>query len=199
MKTKIFLRCLSVFLVLSLTACSKIPDIFESLRTSFLVYFDPRYSFQIIAVDHVKPFPFESGELVEVQGSLVYHEVSVWIRSEVFPQAEWSASVIPHGEVQSLDSLRVRLRGVATGDSYEVDWVIDNDDILLVVSDSPLPEALFVDPRPGDSKVVCITLEIDDVVQEEDGSVRHLMVTLKPSGEERGGLVQSEVRICESQ
>jgi hypothetical protein len=200
MKIKQRLTQLSVSLIIQLSllaACSFGVPVTKNQKSKFPVLFDPRYSFQIYAVESGGPFPFSIGDVVEIKGLLIYHGVPEWVRSEILAEAEWNASLYPFGTIASDEEIVLRLRGISKKIEYELIWAVDKDANLQIVSDLPAPPELFTDPRPGDVREVCVTMTIDELHQEENDSERFLRIVLKPIGEKKEMLIKSTIRECE--
>jgi len=186
-----------VFLVAVLAACSVLP-IQQEREEGYPVLFDTRYSWQIWSTEHGERFPFDEGQLVEMKGSLTYHGVPDWVRTDVLERAVWSASLRPYGAEHSTEVLRVRLQSVNEPETtYDLDWAVDTDDVLLVVSDRMPPSELYPSPRIGDTRYVCVTLEIEAVESTRQENLDQVRIVLKPTGKTVEGFILSNVRPCD--
>jgi hypothetical protein len=180
-----------------LAACSFLQAPSKDEDGRFPVYVDPDSVFQIYNPEVVIDFPFETGDQVEIEGILIYHGIKEWIKTEMQNQAEWHASLYPHGRVITLDneSLIVSLKDISgEKQPFEFEWPMDHDTRIVIVSDKPLPKELFAPPEIGNTTIVCFSLDVE-VSKSIDHSDQN-MITLKPVGEIAGNLLLTEIRKC---
>jgi len=83
-------------------------------RAAYPVFFDAQYAYRILFSERLTEFPWQDGELVELQGTLVCHSGPATAQAGDAAQATWTASLYPAVTILSLETLRVKLRGVRT-------------------------------------------------------------------------------------
>ena len=160
------------------------------------VSFDPRYSFLIQSEINKDHNSLQDGDLLEMEGALIYHDVNETVLNEVSGDIKWFASLYPYGQPLSNESIQISLRKIQDGSIHKLNWQIDNDDLLLVVSDTPVPTNLFVAPIPGDTKIVCFQVIIQSIEWVDDVDTSILSITLQPNGEHKDGLIRSNLHGC---
>ena len=182
--------------LLCLTACSLLPSSSKNEEESLPVYVDAGSYFQIFYSDEFNRFPFDTGDRVEIEGTLIYHGINDWVTTEILPDARWHASLYPDGKMLSLQDERlVVLLNDPSGqkEPFEMEWPVDNDTRFVIISDKPLPEKWFETVDIGNSTQVCISLAVE--VQRDTGSSS--LITFRPIGKNVGSLILTEVRKCQ--
>jgi len=190
--------CLSLFIVFALLFCCSCQKDFHSQMIGqqvFPIYFDPAHAFQIFTKDDGS-FPFEPGDQVEIAATLILHTIPNPEILNILPGVTWYASLYPYGIPVSNDSIQVYFAGESPGLTYSLVWPLDNDDVLLLLSDTLLPAALFHRGNAGDSRVVCLWLQVSQVERIELGGSRVLHLTLRPLGKKKDGLILSDIYLC---
>ncbi len=182
----------TIGILLIFSSCSILPESPEE-STAFPVLIDPRSAYWFNITEDNQPFPFSVGDLVELRGVLIYHGVSEVLKEEVLESALWSASLYPTGVLIGEEIMAITVKGISNpGKAYEFTWYIDVGDAILVVADTPPPEALFVSPQNGDTGEVCLTMRVDQVGSDQMTG----LVVLVPQGKLIDNLLQSEISIC---
>ena len=157
----------------------------------------PEHSLHIFSNESAIEFPFKEGELIEFDGSLIYHGSPPHLMTDQYQQAKWFASLYPYGLPISIETLRIKLVGLDENPiTFELDWAVDNDDRLLILSDKPAPPELFPSLRIGDSSEVCLSLWIEELENSHFQDRVEVQLLLKPVGTLDDGLILSEVRKC---
>ena len=186
----------SILLLILTSSCSQISDSTMNFTIDFPVSFDPRYSFKIQSQINKDHNALQVGDLLEMEGALIYHEVNEAVLTEIPSDVKWFASLYPYGQPVSEESIQLTLRKIQDGSTHKLDWQIDNDDVLLVVSDEPMPANLFLAPTPGDTRIVCVEFTIQSIEWIEDVEQSFISMTLVPNGEFIGGLIHSNLHDC---
>jgi hypothetical protein len=155
------------------------------------VYFDPRYSLQVETRLAAPEFQFDQGDLVEFRGLLIYHASPPEQIKDLLPSARWFGSLYPLGDWLPNETLRIQIRSQDARVGEEIEWQVDNDDFLLMLSDSP------AHPHLVNSGEICVYLRLSELtwIDETDSSV--LLLTLIPEGSTHVGLIRSEIYLCE--
>lgn len=162
-----------------------------SRTTLATVFFDPRYVFEIETRLAEPEFQFDEEDLIEFSGLLIYHGPPSEEIKDLRPSALWFGSLYPIGEWLPDDTLRIQIRSQDAGGQEEIDWRVDNDDFLLILSDSPAP------PHLVSSGEICVFLRISELSWIADNDSSELLLTLVPEGSANEGLIRSDIYLCE--
>jgi hypothetical protein len=179
-----------------LSACSLLPGSSMGKEDSIPVYLDSNSFLQIFYPEETHQFPFETGDSVEIKGTLIYHGINDWVTSELLPDAKWHASIYPNGDMLSFEDERlIVLLNDPSGqrEPFEIEWPIDNDTRFVIISDKPMPKRWFETLEIGNSTQVCFSLAVEVQKDTESSSV----ITFRPVGEIVDNLILTEVRKCQ--
>jgi hypothetical protein len=182
--------------VLLASGCSSISSTTNNSSNGFPVFIPVEYFLQISSYGDHALFPFEEGERIEYEGNLIFHGNAHDTLRTKYSQVTWFASLYPRGRPISMDILKISLHGLDEK-SYELEWPIDKDDFLLILSDQEVPREIFPNPQIGNSSQVCITLRIEKAEKNFVDDKVELLIFLKPDGVTRDDLIHSEIRLCD--
>lgn len=190
------IRQISLVCLLFITACSFLPGPSRDDEENISVYLDADSYLQIFYPDETNQFPFETGDRIEIEGTLIYHGINDRVTTEILSDAKWHASLYPYGTMLSLeDEKLVVLLNDPSGqkEPFEIEWLMDNDTRFVIISDQPLPIRWLQRLDIGDSTQVCFGLAVEVQSDAENGSI----ITFRPIGKIVGNMMLSEVRKCQ--
>lgn len=181
---------LSILLLLATPSCSSLwaQDARPALAA---VLFDKGYVLQVETRRDIPEFPFSQGDLIVFEGLLINHDSPPKELQEVLPSAIWFGSLYPYGEWIGADQLRIRLRSPDGTVQERINWLVDNDDYLLVLGDTPPPAQMITSGK------LCVYLRLTELLWIEDEDSSELLLQLVPEGPEDMGLVRSNLYLCE--
>jgi len=165
------------------------------VETSIPVYLDAGSYFQIYYPDESTSFPFDTGDKVKVEGTLIYHGLNDWVTTHILPEAKWHASLYPYGKMVSPEDERLAvLLNDLNGqkEPFEIQWPVDNDTRFIIVSDQSLPQRWFETLDIGNATQVCFNLVVEVQSDTDSSSI----ITLRPIGEIVNQLILTEVHDC---
>jgi len=191
------IRGVLLICILLLTACNSTQDPPKDDEEGISVYVDANSYLQIYFLNKDKRFPFETGDQVEIEGTLIYHGINDRVIADMLPDAKWHGSLYPAGTMLApLDeSLIVLLKDVGGQKTpYEIEWPIDTDTRFVIISDQPFPKRWSETIDIGSSTQVCFRLEIEVERNVENGN--YSLITFMPMGEIVDKLMLTELYNC---